>query len=102
MSPSPLPTRPSARRSIAKAVTYRLVVMVADATAIYLFTGQWRIALGFMVASNVYTTVLYFLHERAWAHVRWGRGEWVGPGLGSAGVALASPVIGPHEHEQRG
>jgi adenylylsulfate kinase len=53
--------------------------MCADALAIYLLTGAWRVALGFMVASNVYTTALYFLHERAWAHVRWGRpAGWAG------------------------
>lgn len=63
---------PSGRRSLVKAITYRLVVMCADAAAIYLLTGQWRLAAGFMVASNIYTTVLYFLHERLWAHIGWG------------------------------
>jgi uncharacterized membrane protein len=64
----------SDRRSIMKAVTYRLVVMVLDFIAIYLFTGTVRIALGFMVASNIYTTVAYFIHERIWAHISWGTG----------------------------
>jgi len=77
---------PSAWRSIVKAVTYRLVVMCADATAIYLFTGKWTIALGFMLASNVYTTALYFLHERVWARIRWGR---------AGAVAPAYPLAGP-------
>jgi len=67
------PVMASGRRSLAKALTYRVVVMCADAAAIYLLTGKWRVAAGFMIASNVYTTVLYFLHERAWARVRWGR-----------------------------
>ena len=67
--------RVTGRRSLAKAVTYRLIVMCADAAAIYLLTGQWRVAAGFMVVSNIYTTVLYFLHERAWARIRWGRAE---------------------------
>ena len=63
----------SAVRSLAKAASYRLIVMFADTLAVYLLTGAWRIAVGFMIASNIYTTALYFLHERAWAHVRWGR-----------------------------
>ena len=63
----------SGRRSLAKAITYRLIVMCADAVAIYLLPGRWRVAAGFMIASNLYTTVLYFLHERAWTHIGWGR-----------------------------
>ena len=60
------------RRSLVKAVTYRIVVMCLDFLTIYLFTGQIRIALGFMIASNLYTTVAYFAHERLWARVKWG------------------------------
>lgn len=89
---------PSTGRSLAKAVTYRAVVMIADATAIYLFTGKWTIALGFMFASNVYTTMLYFLHERAWAHIRWGRGEGDGESLTVAMVR--PPAVSWHEQEQ--
>ena len=60
------------RRSLVKAVTYRIIVMCLDFLTIYLFTGKVRIALGFMLASNVYTTAAYFVHERLWARVRWG------------------------------
>ena len=60
------------QRSLVKAVTYRIIVMCLDFMTIYLFTGKVRIALGFMVASNVYTTAAYFIHERAWARVKWG------------------------------
>ena len=62
----------SRRRSITKAVTYRLVIMGLDFATIYLFTGGVRVAVGFMIASNIYTTVAYLGHERIWAHVRWG------------------------------
>jgi len=40
---------------------------------IYLFTGKAKIALGFMVVSNVYTTVEYFAHERIWDRIKWGK-----------------------------
>ncbi|MBX3234719.1 MAG: DUF2061 domain-containing protein [Nitrospiraceae bacterium] len=63
------------RRSVAKAVTYRVVIMCLDFVTIYLFTGMVRVAIGFMIASNLYTTVAYFLHERAWAQVPWGLDE---------------------------
>ena len=63
------------RRSLVKAVTYRLVIMVLDFGAIYLMTRTLRIALGFMVASNIYTTVAYFFHERLWNRIHWGVSE---------------------------
>jgi uncharacterized membrane protein len=63
---------PSRRRSVVKAVTYRAFIVCLDFLAIYLFTGKVEVALGFMIVSNVYTTVGYFLHERLWAHIRWG------------------------------
>jgi len=61
-----------ARRSVLKAVTYRVLIMCLDFGTIYLFTGALRVALGFMIASNVYTTVAYFAHERLWSRIRWG------------------------------
>ncbi|MGO9268314.1 MAG: DUF2061 domain-containing protein [Candidatus Binataceae bacterium] len=54
----------SGRRSVTKAITYRIVIMSLDFITIYLFTGAVRIAFGFMIASNIYTTVCYILHER--------------------------------------
>jgi uncharacterized membrane protein len=60
------------RRSFVKAGTYRVLIMAMDFTTIYLFTGAARVALGFMIASNIYTSVAYLFHERIWARIRWG------------------------------
>ena len=59
-------------RSLVKALTYRVVIVCLDFLVIYLFTHKVDVALGFMVVSNVYTTVGYFVHERLWARIRWG------------------------------
>lgn len=58
------------RRSLVKAATYRVAIMCMDFATIYLFTGALRMAVGFMVVSNVYTTAGYFLHERLWASMK--------------------------------
>ena len=60
------------KRSLVKAVTYRAVIIVLDFSVIYLLTGRVDVALGFMVISNIYTTVAYFVHERIWNKIRWG------------------------------
>lgn len=36
---------------------------------IYLLTGKVVTAAAFMIVSNIYTTVAYFLHERVWAGI---------------------------------
>jgi uncharacterized membrane protein len=66
-------SRESLSRSITKTVTYRVLIMILDFSTIYLLTGKVKIAVGFMVASNVYTTIAYFAHERIWDRVKWGK-----------------------------
>ena len=62
----------SGRRSLVKALTYRILVMSLDFVTIYLLTGAWHVALGFMIVSNIYTTISYLAHERIWARIKWG------------------------------
>lgn len=64
--------RPSTRRSLVKAITYRLIIICLDFLVIYLLTGKATTAAAFMLISNLYTTAAYFLHERVWAHIAWG------------------------------
>ncbi len=61
------------KRSVVKTVSYRVVILILDFTSIYLFTGQIKIAVGFMLVSNVYTTLAYFVHERIWDRIKWGK-----------------------------
>jgi len=65
-------TRESKLRSIIKAVSYRVLIVILDFTVIYLLTGNTSIALGFMIISNLYTTLAYFIHERFWNRIKWG------------------------------
>lgn len=60
------------KRSLVKAITYRIVIIILDFSVIYLLTHQVEVAVGFMVISNIYTTAAYFLHERLWNRIRWG------------------------------
>ena len=60
------------KRSLVKAATYRIVIVILDFTVIYLLTGRVDVALGFMVISNIYTTAASFIHERIWNRIKWG------------------------------
>jgi uncharacterized membrane protein len=63
------------RRTVVKAITYRILIMCLDFATIYLFTGTLKVAIGFMIVSNIYTTIAYVVHERLWTRVKWGIDE---------------------------
>ena len=65
-------TRATSKRSVVKALTYRVIIICLDFVVVYLLTGKAKVAVGFMIISNLYTTVGYFLHERIWSRIRWG------------------------------
>jgi uncharacterized membrane protein len=60
------------KRSIVKALTYRGVIVCLDFFVVYVLTHKVEVAFGFMIISNLYTTLAYFLHERIWARTKWG------------------------------
>jgi len=64
--------RASRKRSVVKALTYRGIIVVLDFLVIYLLTGKVITAAAFMIVSNIYTTVAYFVHERMWVGIKWG------------------------------
>ena len=64
--------RASTKRSVVKAITYRGIIICLDFLVVYLLTGKVKTAAVFMIVSNIYTTVAYFLHERVWAGIAWG------------------------------
>mgnify|MGYP001070811696 CR=1 FL=1 len=60
-------------RSLAKAVTYRILILALDFTTVYLLTGKFEISFGFTMVSNVYTSIAYYIHERVWNRTNWGK-----------------------------
>lgn len=61
------------KRSISKALTYRVFIIALDIISIYLITGKIEMALSFMIISNIYTTFAYYIHERLWTLTNWGK-----------------------------
>jgi adenylylsulfate kinase len=61
------------KRSLIKAITYRIIILVLDFTVIFILTKKIEIALGFMIISNIYTSIVYYFHERIWDRINWGK-----------------------------
>ena len=62
-------------RSVAKAVSWRTVGTVDTFAISWLITGTAALAGGIAATEVVTKVVLFYLHERAWNLVRWGRGR---------------------------
>jgi uncharacterized membrane protein len=60
-------------RSITKAVTFRIVILVSDSVIVYALTHRVDLTVGVMIFSNLASTILYIFHERAWNKISWGR-----------------------------
>lgn len=60
-------------RSVVKAITFRIVILCADTITIYFFTRRVDLTIGLVIVSNFSSTILYFLHERVWNSITWGK-----------------------------
>ena len=61
------------KRSLAKTISYRLLIISSDLVIIYFLTGRLDLAIGVITISNIASTGLYFIHERLWNLSRWGK-----------------------------
>ena len=60
-------------RSIAKAISYRVLGSACTMVIVYLFSHNLSISLGAGVLDSISKIGLYFLHERIWNHIDYGR-----------------------------
>jgi uncharacterized membrane protein len=60
-------------RSLAKAVSYRLLGSATTAVIVFLWTGQGAVSVGAGLLDMFAKIGLYFLHERLWNHISFGR-----------------------------
>jgi uncharacterized membrane protein len=66
-------TNGRAKRSLVKAITFRTIILFSDAIVIFLITHRWDTTFGLVIATNLASTTLYFIHERVWSRIQWGR-----------------------------
>ena len=60
-------------RSIIKAVTYRFFGSASTALIVFLFTSNAKASLGAGIADSLIKIALYFVHERVWDLISFGR-----------------------------
>ena len=62
-----------AKRSLAKTITWRLTGSGATFLISWLLTGNLNIASSIAVVQIIANTILYYMHERIWNIVNWGK-----------------------------
>lgn len=72
-TPGTVPIKERKSRSLVKAISWRLVALVVLATISYIFTGSWEETTLITAVYSVLQIFIYFLHERIWGRIRWGK-----------------------------
>ena len=68
-----MPLYVQTKRSLMKAITFRALILCSDTVVIFLITHRWDTTAGLVIATNLASTTLYFIHERIWNRIQWGR-----------------------------
>lgn len=60
-------------RTVIKAISWRLIATFTTMTIVFLFTKQLILSLGVGVAEVLAKITFYYLHERLWNKISWGK-----------------------------
>ena len=61
------------RRSVIKTISWRITGSSATFLIAYLISGNMSIASTIAVIQLTANTIMYYIHERIWNKIRWGR-----------------------------
>jgi len=77
------------KRSIAKGITWRVVATTTTIAIVYFFFNRLDLAIAAGMIETVLKVGLYWIHERAWFKVKWGRKKIEPFNLWFTGVPLS-------------
>jgi len=87
----------SHKRSIVKTVTWRIIATVVTILPAYIWFGEWTSSISLGIAANGLKAVLYYIHERGWNLLSWGR--VISPREDTQTEFAQDPAAGEEKHE---
>ncbi|UCC32960.1 MAG: DUF2061 domain-containing protein [Candidatus Bathyarchaeota archaeon] len=63
----------SARRSLAKTLSWRVIATLTTTIIAFLFLGDITVSTALAIALNIIKGAIYFFHERIWEKADWGK-----------------------------
>jgi uncharacterized membrane protein len=61
------------QRSLAKTVTYRLISSAIGFLVVWVLSNDIKTGAMFSIAELIYKPLQYYIHERMWQRIKWGR-----------------------------
>ena len=92
-------------RSIVKGITWRFLATLTTVSLVLLFTGKADVALAVGGIEVFLKIFIYFLHERGWGKIRWGKQEiqpfvvWI-TGLSGSGKTSMARMVAENLNKQ--
>ena len=65
----------SKKRSLAKTITYRLISTATGFLVVWALSNDVKVGVMFSVVELIYKPLQYYIHERIWQRVKWGKHE---------------------------
>jgi len=63
----------SKKRTVVRMITYRLSAWLFTIFYTWLFTGNISSATGFATLLHLLLSIDYYIHERVWLKIKWGK-----------------------------
>lgn len=63
----------SKKRSLVKTAIFRSIIIIESTTISWIFTGDIETTAMISIVFNISSSVSYYLHERGWNKIIWGR-----------------------------
>lgn len=63
----------STKRTLIKALVFRVISAISSFILIYALTGNAGFGVKFTIIDSIIKISLYFIHERAWIKIKWGK-----------------------------
>ena len=63
----------SHKRSLIKTISWRIIATTVTMLVSYIWLGEWTSAISLAITANLIKSLLYYLHERGWNRLDFGR-----------------------------
>ena len=63
----------SRRRSIIKAITWRIFALLITIIVSFAILGSWSVSIAIGIVTSLLKTLFYYIHERLWERTNWGK-----------------------------
>jgi uncharacterized membrane protein len=61
------------KRSLVKTISWRVIASLTTVSIVYVFTGKIVLSIGIGAVEVFVKMLLYYLHERVWQKIAWGK-----------------------------